>query len=85
MFRLVGAQLQLLFVFLLHKIQTGQVKMTHDANKEIKKQQKNIKILCEIWYRTRVLAVQTKPLYPLGYRAFNTKLCAITLNLFIQY
>jgi len=38
------------------------------------------KIFGETWYRTRVVPAETKPLYALAYRAFNTELCSFNLT-----
>ena len=43
------------------------------------------KIFGETWYRSRVVAAKTKPLYPLAYRVFNTEMCAWSFNLLTQY
>jgi len=43
------------------------------------------KIFGETWYRTQVVAAKTKPLYPLAYRVFNTKLGVCSFNLLTHY
>jgi len=43
------------------------------------------KIIDKTWYRTRVVAAKTKPLYPLTYHIFNMELVYLNYSLSIYW